>query len=184
MTDKVKALLELQRRQQRHDMTYHPDILSLTTTERLKHMALHNAKYAARFVDSEYTKDDEAYNSTLIDAFVISVATANTLTLNLAESLNERSRNSSNSNMMENNPPFSHLYLREVGLMAKACESIDHLEDYPFRESISRANLNMFSLLQAEAVNRDIDIFSVYESRLLDVEKSSGFRIFDENASP
>ena len=171
------AFLELQQAQQRHDQQYHPDIIALGTIGRLKHMALHNAKYAARFASALEEGDQGAFERALVDSFIISLSTANVLTFDLSSAIRERKGKESSSS---NKSDFAYRYLQEVGLMAKACESVDHLEDFPFRPKIAEANLSIVRLLVAEAARRGIDLAESFADRLNQVEANSGFSMFVE----
>ncbi|MGI9363271.1 MAG: hypothetical protein ACR2O7_17220 [Parasphingorhabdus sp.] len=169
------TLLDLQKAQNEHDVEYHPDIIALGTIGRLKHMALHNAKYAARFYAASAESDQTLFTNTLTDSFIIGLSTANTLTQNLGKKIEgEHNIASEGSNSGE----FTFKYLQIVGRMAKACESIDHLEDYPFRPEISKANVSLVTLLLNEALARNFDLVKAYADRIADVEKHSGFAIF------
>lgn len=174
MTDQVFPWLELQRHQHAHDADYHPEIVSLPTADKLKHMTLHNAKYAARFLESELSGDDELFRRTLVDAFVISLATANALTQRLAKHAVGISTNGGK----ENSVAFTRRYLEQTGRMAKACESIDHLEPFPFRETIASANARIAGLIRETAVQRSFDIVDDYRARIAQVEEKSGFAMF------
>lgn len=174
------TLLDLQKAQNEHDTEYHPDIIALGTIGRLKHMALHNAKYAARFAVATAEDNENVFNKTLTDSFIIGLSTANTLTQNLEKQIEgERKVASHRSNSRD----FCLEYLQVVGRMAKACESIDHLEDYPFRSEINKANLSLVTLLLDEAFSRNFDLSKAYTDRIADVEKHSGFAIFSSDTS-
>lgn len=189
MKTKIKSadlINELQREQLAHDRDYHPDILSLDTTKRVIHMSLHNAKYAARFVAANEDGDEILHRETLTDACIISVATANALTYDLRKSISESMLNSKDlftvglelEKTQSSNQSFHRRYASEVGQMAKACESLDHLENYPFREKLTEANANIFKLVLGDAANKNIDILKEYRARLSQVEANSPFSIF------
>lgn len=174
----IELLTKVQRAQLKHDQDYHPDILALNTIDRLKHMVLHNTKYAARFIDAEDRNDDFLFESTLVDAFVIGVATSNTLVQNLSVILGACENDDEPGNL--NQLQFSRRYIASIGKMAKACESIDHLEKYPFREVLQVENASIIREVIIEAEKRGIDLLYKYEARISDVEKKSPFRIFHE----
>lgn len=177
---------ELQREQLAHDKAYHPDILSLDTTKRVIHMSLHNAKYTAQFVAAHEDHDEVLHRKTLTDAFIISVATANALTYDLRKSIPIEMSNLDNLDAVGSaiekaqgsNQTFHRRYAVQVGQMAKACESLDHLESYPFREKLTEANNTIFKLLLSDAANKKIDVVSEYRARLSQVEANSPFSIF------
>lgn len=185
-TKSADQILELQKEQLRHDKDYHPDILSLDTTKRVIHMTLHNAKYASRFVAANEDEDTVLHSNTLTDAFIISVATANALTFDLRRSISDEmsdlkdlvSVGSELDKTNGSNQTFHRRYAEQVGQMAKACESLDHLENYPFREKLTEANCNIFKLLLADAASKKIDIVKKYRDRLAQVEANSPFSIF------
>ncbi len=174
------TLLDLQKAQNKHDTEYHPDIIALGTIGRLKHMALHNAKYAARFAAASAEDDENLFIKTLTDSFIIGLSTANTLTQNLEKQIVDGGNPTSPTS---NSREFCLEYLQVVGKMAKACESIDHLEDYPFRSEISKANVSLVTLLLDEALSRNFDIAKAYADRIENVEKYSGFAIFSLDTS-
>lgn len=166
-------LIQLQQRQYLHDKDFHPDILGLSTADRLKHFTLHNAKYAARFAAEEDSEDSKVFLATLTDAFVIILATANTLLQRLElDKMGSSPKELSRENMTLS---FTRRYLSQVGKMAKACESIDHLEAFPFREAITDANLALVKLVWEESSRRNVDLIQAYAKRIDDVESSSGF---------
>ena len=76
-------LLDLQWSQLKHDEAYHKDVVILPLAQRIKHMALHNAKYTAYFLEAVERGDDTTMLRVLVDAFVIALATANTLNQDL-----------------------------------------------------------------------------------------------------
>jgi len=185
-TKSADLILELQRHQLRHDKDYHPDILCLDTTKRLIHMSLHNAKYASRFVAAHEDGDNVLHQKTLTDAFIISVATANALTYDLRKSVPDEMSNLDDlvslgrelAKEQGSNKSFHRRYATKVGQMAKSCESLDHLESYPFREKLTEANNDIFKLILSDAANKEVDIEKKYRARLSQVEANSPFTIF------
>lgn len=182
---KTPILLQLQRDQLRHDEAYHEDILVLDTARRAKHMALHQAKYSARFIAAEEDGDADLFLATLTDAFVIALATANTFAQNLSRSLPKGIKDSEGltalGQHLASKETRSASFVRQfsglTGEMAKACESLDHLEDFPFRKTLVRANSDMLQLLVSEAASRQMDLAEAYASRIADVERRSPRRL-------
>ena len=82
-------LLALQWTQLKHDEAYHKDVVILPLAQRIKHMALHNAKYTAYLFEIAESGDDARLTRTLTDAFIISLAVANTLNQDLGRELGE-----------------------------------------------------------------------------------------------
>jgi hypothetical protein len=85
-------LLTLQWAQLKHDEAYHKDIVILPLAQRMKHMALHSAKYTAYFLTAVDDGDEARFQRTLTDAFIICLAVANTLNQNLGRELTLRTQ--------------------------------------------------------------------------------------------
>jgi hypothetical protein len=75
---------QLQLEQFKHDEAYHREIARLTTQDRLKHMALHFAKYAGSLAENS---DEAAMRKAVTDTFVIALSTANILNVQLSNAL-------------------------------------------------------------------------------------------------
>ena len=80
-------LLKLQWAQLKHDEAYHKDVVIMPLAERIKHMALHNAKYVAYFFEAVDQGDETKVTKTLTDAFIIVLASANTLNQDIGRDL-------------------------------------------------------------------------------------------------
>ena len=131
-----EILLSLQAAQQTHDLLAHRDILNLDTQTRLKHMILHFLKYSGKMAIAQENRDEKLLINTLIDTFIICLATANALNVSLGADLNiltsdlkslgiELSKNFRKEKIHE------HALIELVttaGRMAKSIESTDHLE--------------------------------------------------------
>jgi hypothetical protein len=166
-------LYKLQVAQLRHDEQYHKDVVILPLAERIKHMALHNAKYSGYFIEAHDDSDSERMARVLTDAFIITLATANTLNQDLEfqnESYVVRS-SASDKNSLD----FIKSYVKAAGTLAKYCEAWDHLENYSFRDAMQRSNLELVKLIVDEAALRGLDLIALYHERLLAVEKRSIF---------
>ncbi len=182
-----KELFALQLAQFQHDETYHREVARLSVHQRLNHMALHFAKYVGRIAgESADSEDHEKFDQTIVDSFVIALSTANILNLKLSDSL-ERSSDSPTlsefgATLLRQDQPASldvlH-FLRElaiaVGEMAKACESVDHLEAYPFREKISESLLKISRTLIKAMAWRRINPSQAVHARLEGVKAKSIF---------
>ena len=180
-----KDITDLQRKQLRHDEGYHQDILVLDTARRARHMTFHNAKYSGRFIAATEDGDENLFLRTLIDAFIISLATANIFAQNLAAELNADSPTLSElgtelADAYNEEGSFTRIYASLAGEMAKACDSLDHLEDFPFRATLTGCNAAIFNALLVEASIRQIDIHAAYAARIAEVEAASPRRLFQE----
>ena len=181
-------LLTLQWAQLKHDEAYHKDIVILPLAQRMKHMALHGAKYTAYFLSAVDDGDEARFQRTLTDAFIICLAVANTLNQELGRELTasnpDRSLlelgNALAGKLGRDDDPLWMMrqYCTHSGQLAKLCEAWDHLEDLQFRSGMHQCNLCLFSAVLAEAAARDIDLATAYRERIRAVEARSIFDNF------
>lgn len=182
-----EQLLSLQWAQLKHDEAYHRDIVILPLAQRISHMALHNAKYTGYFFAAIDGNEPDRLMRTLTDAFTIALASANALNQDLGCELetkigNEVSLHALGLRLTDTLPRDSNdplwlvrRFAQYSGQLAKACESLDHLEAMPFRELMSESNLAFFMTVLAEASARGADLAEAYKSRMRDVESKSIF---------
>lgn len=158
-------LLQAQIDQQRHDLRAHRDILNLNTYERLKHMTLHFLKYGGKMVEAREHLDKISLHKTLIDVFIICLATANTLNTNIAkkssvyaEDLTKLAKALavSSTNASDIFDESITVLIKISGKMAKAVESTDHLERGDPRsaleELIGNLGLEILALIGKENI--------------------------------
>lgn len=145
-----KNLFSLQVQQYHHDKRYHWDIQILPMHQRINHMVLHFAKYVGRLTEASLLEDSKMFQQAIIDCCVISLATANMLNINLSQEI-QKTLSSNDCDFVKTADGLSNKYQLSIdeplftikfmaiytGRMAKAAESIDHLEKYPFREILS-----------------------------------------------
>lgn len=170
-------LFQLQLEQMRHDERYHPEISRLTVHHRLNHLALHFAKYAGRVATMVMEDNNSDIDRTLTDIFIIALSTANVLNLDLGKALSSRLAADLKVTDTQDGSLVGLLLPVTIasGRMAKACESIDHLEAVKFREEISDCVVRL-STLSAEAANvRGLDIALEIRNRL---EKVRAAKLF------
>ena len=129
----------IQLEQFRHDELYHREISRLPTQAKLKHMALHFAKYAGNLRESG--SDPAAFKRIVTDVFVIATTTANALNVRLADELAVVAGDASFDT--DSLASMSEALTVNAGRMAAACEKLDHLEDYPFRPIIKAAAVEL-----------------------------------------
>jgi hypothetical protein len=185
-----KRVLVLQWAQMRHDELYHKDIVLLSVANRMKHMTLHFAKYVGNVADALDQRDHERLHRALVDAFIISLSSANALNVDLGKELGTELVGSNLSikevglelakvggQRTADDTGFHRRFAHHTGRLAKASESLDHLEAYPFRESMKEQVVALFKLLLAEAAIRHLDLNEQSRNRLRGVEVRS---IFDE----
>jgi hypothetical protein len=187
--------LKLQWAQLRHDEAYHKDVVIMPLAERMKHMALHNAKYTAYLFDATDTGDEARLAAILTDAFIIVLASANTLNQSIGIDLGERAEIPSSLQELGRNLATDiqrnaedplwlvRTFARHSGQLAKVCESWDHLESVAFRDEMKRCNIELLKAILAEASARGFDLAQSYKSRIRQVETRSIFdRLFHEGA--
>jgi len=132
-------VLSVQREQQSHDLLAHRDILNLDTQMRLKHMTLHFLKYAGKLAIARQKKDAKLLHHTLVDTFIICLATANALNVSLANSWSVQAEDidqvakeiAKEFGLYEEDVIFDEALFKLAviaGKMAKSIESTDHLE--------------------------------------------------------
>lgn len=157
---------EVQLAQFEHDEKYHREISRLTVQNRLRHMALHFAKYAGRLQEDS---PDLPFKRIATDALIIAISSANTLNIDLtAKGLGGVSSNGTRE-------AFAKRLAVAAGRMAGACERLDHLEDFPFRAAITAEVLSILNacidLFDAE----DWELVKEREDRLAPVKAKSIF---------
>jgi hypothetical protein len=156
----------LQLEQFKHDELYHREIARLTTQDRLKHMALHFAKYAGNLAQHS---DEAALRKAVTDTFVIAVSTANVLNVQLSAALADAPVSDTDARS------FGQSLTIYAGQMAAACEKLDHLEDFPFRPVIRESAIALLQAAIAEALHRGWDITSLTRDRLAAVKQKMIF---------
>lgn len=181
-------LFKLQLEQLKHDQKYHKDIQVLPLHQRLNHMALHFAKYAGRVAEQDKLNDPLPLNKTIVDLFLITLATANMLNMRVADYLDiaEGGDFSSLKQLGDKlaetaaNDYEDRLWLLKAvaipsGKIAKACETLDHIEPFPYREELSENTIELCSAALIAAAKREINLPHAAKDRLKDVEKKLVF---------
>ena len=125
------VILGWQQDQYAHDMRNHFDILSLHKQDRLKHYAMHMAKYAGRVARGQ--REEKPINRTFVDALLVCLSAANTLHQRLQYDPNR------------SNESFLARLTDASGRMNDASEKIDHLEH--FVDQAVQSNKDIFDAL-------------------------------------
>lgn len=184
-----KQLLTMQSQQYDHDEFFHKEITRLNIHQRLNHMALHFAKYAGKICNCILNaQDEQILKKTVIDSFIISTTCANILNIRISdklsfshtqmpESLLDLGYDVTNQLGIDTKDPLWLIktYPIVVGELAKACESVDHLESYQYRESIADCVIKICSLMLVAASHLNIDLATEVSNRLTGVKKKSIF---------
>ncbi len=163
---------KLQEKQQQHDLIYHQDILVLGTHERVKHLVLHFAKYLGKFTENPSSVEEQLVST---DFMICSISLANVLNIRLSEVEANNSTLEYTTEMLLKNITCI------VGKLAKACEALDHVEDYPSRSTLEQSLESLVSCLISLSKNKKIDLNSEIPKRLNDIELNS---IFSKKQSP
>jgi hypothetical protein len=74
--------------------------------------------------------------------------------------------------------PVWRAFIKETGALAKACESLDHIEDLPFKALMKQANTALAAIVLDGAAQRNLELAVAYKERLRQVEKRSPFDDF------
>ena len=163
----VALLVELQVEQFKHDEAYHREIARLPVQDRLKHMALHLAKYAGGLFDVDC--DEQKLKRLTTDIFIISLSTLNILN---AKVVNVFQAPVQETAVTEE---FSREVVRISGRISAACEKMDHLEDYPFRKAIIESAYCMLAVSLNFALRRGWDVGELVRARLKPIKEKSIF---------
>lgn len=185
-------LYELQFEQFKHDEKYHKEICSLSVQNRINHMSLHFAKYTGQISEMVYfgesIEESDGLKRTIIDIFVIATILANILNKKLSDGIENIELKEVNS-LKELGLQLAKMgnikqegiswFLNSIaianGKIAKACEKLDHMEAYPFREEIFKGLTHIFksTLIVASQLNYDLPI--LVRKRLIEIEERSVF---------
>jgi len=183
-------LEELQWKQLQHDEKYHKDIWLLPVQQRITHMVLHLAKYNAQLSVAAFENNSDAFKKSIVDSLIIIISACNIFNsriFDIALSDSEKECSdirdlvktiiSSQPNDTRNDLYYlSHQMTLHIGKMCKATESLDHLESYPFRQSLIESLGKVFRTAITSLYSiTDEDIQSIFSKRLIGVEKKNMF---------
>lgn len=184
------GLLDLQKRQQEHDKDYHRDIFTLPYPGRMNHYVHHFSKYVGR-LSRDYPDEEtrtKQLEKTVADSFIVGLAAANTLNLDLQEVLSrEFGLNGDDVATMameldkeEGKMDFEelqHWLFKEVstptGRMADAMESLDHMEPMDTREILEDGTIELVSTLLVASEHLGADIEKLVTDRWSEIEEKS-----------
>ena len=152
---KSDTVLDWQKDQYEHDMRNHFDIISLHKTDRLKHYAMHFAKYAGRLARG--AKEEKPKERTFVDCLLVCLSASNTL----HQRLSYVSKGSNDS--------FFLRLTDAAGRFNDAAEKIDHME--PFLEIAQTSNQDIFNALMDFAAQETIDIGHTLQERRAELKE-------------
>lgn len=186
----MTELLDLQKRQKEHDRDHHEDIYTLPYPDRMNHYVLHFSKYVGR-LSRDYGDEErlqEQLEKTLADSFIVALAAANTLNLDLQEELVEMfglEESDLDGWAKELNPADDTMDLEELqewwfrrmatptGRMSNALESLDHMEPINVREILEEDTVEIISNLLIVSDNLPSDLYEVLDNRWTEIEENS-----------
>ncbi|MBF8708116.1 hypothetical protein IR016_15090 [Pseudomonas putida] len=186
----LSQLEELQWKQLQHDEMYHKDIWILTVQQRVTHMALHLSKYSSKIIRAAFDKDEALMQKTVIDSLIITFSAANIFDALLGDmafsevdeykhNLQSISRHLYHSIISNESDPEISLALNisdSTGNICKIVESLDHLENLLFRESLIACLVKLLKNLLALCYTFEInDIPERICERLYKVEQKKSF---------
>lgn len=152
---------ELQLRQRRHDDEYHPEIARLPVADRINHVILHFAKYARKL-----TLQPDNVQQYVIDALIMSLSASNVMKHRLASCVGTADFTAHPVTQGDAHASLVKSLVLGCGLMAEAREKLDHVEAYPFRDSLVEGINEVAFATCAYAKTRQWNLSNLVEERL------------------
>lgn len=193
----VKQILKkLETQQMAHDDRYHKDVWVLSTQGKIKHMAAHIGKYSGQILEQIRDPQDLVkVRKYVVDSLIINFSYANIFTYRLSNHLAAAHLQLSSLEDLRNS--IAQEYLSRKGytkakvehgldlamdmcilasLILKSVESLDHVEDHPFRPNFNKYTVEIFEILITLAYIYDIsNIDALISDRMYEVEKRHEF---------
>lgn len=143
-----QSVINWQKDQYAHDKRNHFDILTLSKSDRLKHFALHFAKYAGRLARGENAAQKTELQ-TAIDSLLVSLSAANTISQRLETHHNDAK---------DNREEIFRRYVDAMGHFCDAVEKLDHAEFDNVRKMLLVSNQELFSIAVLNCQLHNVDI--------------------------
>ncbi|MFD1514556.1 hypothetical protein [Halomarina rubra] len=184
------TLIDLQKRQREHDRGHHRDIYTLPYFNRMNHYVLHFSKYVGR-LSQDYPDGGQLttqLEQTLADSFIVAIAAANTLNLDLqaqleemfgleAEGIEEWTNLLNQSLDDMGSSELKDWWFKRMagptGRMANALESLDHMESINSRQILEEDTTEIVANLLIVAESMDLDLVAVLDARWEEIESNS-----------
>jgi hypothetical protein len=184
------GLIDLQKRQYKHDKEHHPDIYNTSYPARMNHYVLHFSKYVGRLskTHSDEKKLEKKLEKTLADSIIVTLAAANTLNLDLNDEMRERFEVDSNgvnniaeklnqsSEVSEMDEVREWLFNRmatPAGQLSDAMESLDHMESMDTRQILENGTVEILADLLIASDKLDANINELLDDRWTEIEEES-----------
>lgn len=164
---------ELQRLQETHDQKYHRDIYYLPTIRWLTHLTLHYLKYAGKLTELIHGGKIEkgSLETIVIDACIVTLSAANTLNIDLDS---KRVKGIAGYQQEEAIALRDSITLY-AGQMAKALESLDHMETTAYRELLENGIRGISNTVVEVAAAIGCDLSEKVQQRWKNIEEKSIF---------
>jgi hypothetical protein len=171
----VSNLRKLQRAQHRHDQVAHQDIAGRSVPKRVTHFTLHFSKYVGGLAKAIRKSDEQQLRRLITDTFVITLAAANAMNVDLQRRIAEaESRQALDALALDSQRDLSGVVLRYaevVGEMSKACEALDHMEDFPSRKTQEKGVVLLLSIVCRLAELAGMDLAVATKERWKSIEQ-------------
>ncbi|MDH0627057.1 hypothetical protein N5D36_22260 [Pseudomonas mosselii] len=150
-------------------------------------MTLHLSKYSSKIIKSAATEDFISLRKNIVDSMIIILSSANIFNFIIASNYTDSSAKTPHelgnliaSQYIEGKHGLTLEIAIEfssmVGIMCKAVESLDHLEAWPFRESLTKSLSHLFEhTLSLASIIGISDIASEISDRLYYVEQKNPY---------
>jgi hypothetical protein len=150
-----ERVLAWQKAQYKHDKRNHFDILSRHKVDRLKHYALHFAKYAGRLARGENAAQKTEVQ-TAVDSILVSLSAANTVSHRLSGSVKLLAIDASWQ---------QRLYTDAAGRYCDAVEKLDHAEFDGARTAMVENNQALFEIAMNICIVKSLDVEGLLRER-------------------
>lgn len=183
-------LIDLQKRQHNHDKEHHQDIFNTSYPDRMNHYVLHFSKYVGRLSKHSSNGEDltEHLEKTLADSFIVALAAANTLNLDIYQQIQQRhgingktpetvAEELNQLDGIDRTGEIQEWLFKELamptGEMANAMESLDHMEPMAVRQTLEEGTMDVIEDLLIASDLMNISLGSLLEDRWNEIEEES-----------
>jgi len=183
-------LIDLQKRQNEHDRVHHPDIYNTSYPDRMNHYVLHFSKYVGRLSRQDNNEGELEANlsKTIADSFIVGLAAANTLNLDLKKELSDLTGTEVSGVGLWTEELSSEIHLTDsaelnswlfsemagpTGRMGNAMESLDHMESMNVREILEDSTVKIVFQLMIVAGSLNINLEGLITDRWNEIEEKS-----------
>jgi len=183
-------LIDLQKRQHNHDKEHHQDIFNTSYPDRMNHYVLHFSKYVGRLSENnpDEQKPTEYLEKTISDCFIVALASANTLNLDIHQQIQQRhgidgdtpeviARELNQVDEIDRIDDIRTWLFNELakpaGEMSNAMESLDHMEAMAVRETLEEQTMNIVEDLLIASNMMETHVGRLLNERWVEIEEES-----------